>query len=86
MSDNYYLFKDNIEDKILQNKKYNEILNWLEENHEETVTLIGNFLAPKIKVDTYLFKKIIDKLIEENDNLIKVYVKNSFREENNKNE
>lgn len=86
MSDNYYLFKDNIEDKILQNKKYNEILNWLEENHEETVTLIGNFLAPKIKVDKYLFKKIIDKLIEENDNLIKVYVKNSFREENNKNE
>ena len=75
-------FRDNIINKIEENKKLEEFKKYIFENcmrDEELKVSIGSF-KKNIKLPSQTVNKIIQKIIEDNEKLIDLYLRYTFEQ------
>lgn len=77
-------YRDNILGKIERNKTLEELIKWINKfvDYGDVINLnIGKF-APKYPIDRELFIRILEEIVKENNKLIDMYLKLSFKEDN----
>ena len=81
-------FRDNIINKVEENKRLEQFKKYIFENcmrDEELKVSIGSF-KKNIKLPSQIVNKIIQKIIEDNEKLIDLYLRYSFEAKPQKNE